>query len=93
MNDLVADICGDDISVTFIVKVEAPAVVGVPEIFPVVVANVNPAGKVPEEIDHVSGSEPPVATTVVVYGTPTVPAGNEVVVIDRGATTLKVKDF
>ena len=32
--------------VTFIVNVDDPAAVGVPEIFPVVVVSVNPAGKV-----------------------------------------------
>ena len=66
VNDLVADICGVEVSVTFIVKVDDPAVVGVPEIFPVVVVSVNPAGKVPDEIDHVRGRLPPAATTLAV---------------------------
>jgi hypothetical protein len=93
VNDFVADICGEDVSVTLTVKVDDPAVVGVPEIFPVVVVSVNPAGKVPDEMDQVYGMEPPVAAKVVVYGVPTVPPGNEVVVTERRATTLKVKDF
>ncbi len=38
-------------SVTFTVKLEVPAVVGVPEITPAELS-VRPAGRVPDEIDH-----------------------------------------
>ena len=40
-------------SVTVTVKGVVPVVVGVPEITPVAGARVNPAGKLPELIDHV----------------------------------------
>jgi hypothetical protein len=51
-------------SVTFTVKVEEPAVVGVPEIVPPV-ERVKPAGKVPELILQEYGVVPPVAASVV----------------------------
>ena len=90
---LVADICGDDVSVTFTVNDEVPDVVGVPEIFPVVPVKVKPAGRDPDRIDHVYGVVPPVAAKVPEYATPTVPFGSDVVEIDSGAITLKVKDL
>ena len=40
-------------SVTCTVKVLVPVPVGVPEITPVLDANVNPAGKLPTVMDHV----------------------------------------
>ena len=40
-------------SLTCAVKLLVPAPVGVPEITPLLGARVNPAGKVPETIDHV----------------------------------------
>ena len=40
-------------STTFAVKLYAPAVVGVPVIAPVLVFNVKPGGKLPEDIDNV----------------------------------------
>jgi hypothetical protein len=39
-------------SCTCTVKLEVPAVVGVPEITPVELARVNPAGRLPETIDQ-----------------------------------------
>jgi hypothetical protein len=39
-------------SVTLKVTVEVPALVGVPDITPVEVFNVNPAGNVPVVVDH-----------------------------------------
>jgi hypothetical protein len=51
-------------SVTFTVKVEEPAVVGVPEIVPVV-ESVKPAGKDPELMLQEYGAVPPVAASVV----------------------------
>jgi hypothetical protein len=49
----------DALSVTRTVKVEEPAVVGVPET--VLPARPNPPGSDPLEIDHVYGGIPPVA--------------------------------
>ncbi len=42
-----ADLEGDDWSVTLMVKVEVPAVVGVPEITPVAALKLKPTGKEP----------------------------------------------
>jgi len=50
-------------SVTWTVKLEVPAVVGVPEIAPAEL-KLNPAGRLPEEIDQVYGAVPPVAPSV-----------------------------
>ena len=44
---------GLPLSATVIVKFEVPVALGVPEITPVASARVNPAGKLPELIDHV----------------------------------------
>ena len=49
----VAVCCGEEESLTWTVKVEVPADVGVPLIWPVEAASVRPAGKVPELSDHV----------------------------------------
>jgi hypothetical protein len=49
----------DALSVTLMVKLAEPAVVGVPEI--VLPDSANPPGSVPLEIDHVYGGVPPVA--------------------------------
>lgn len=53
-------------SVTFAVTVTAAAAVGVPEMTPVLVAIVNPVGKLPEVMDQLYGVAPPVAVRVVV---------------------------
>ena len=67
-------------SVALTVKREVPAVVGVPEIVPAEL-KLNPAGRVPEAIDHAA----PVGfdTRVVLYAVPVVPAGRSVVVMAR----------
>lgn len=44
---------GLPLSLTATVKLEVPSVVGVPEITPVPAARLNPAGRLPAEIDHV----------------------------------------
>jgi len=44
---------GELMSLTMTVKFEVPLVLGVPEITPVVAAWVNPAGRVPDVMDHV----------------------------------------
>jgi hypothetical protein len=51
-------------SVTRTVKLEVPAVVGVPDIIPVPAAKLKPAGKVPVTIDQLEGGVPPVAFKV-----------------------------
>ena len=71
-------------SVTLIVKVEVPCVVGVPEMvteFVALVPSVIPVGKLPEEIAHVKGEEPPFEFTVALYVALRVAVGSEVVVI------------
>ena len=74
-------------SVTFTVKVEVPAVVGVPEIVPP--ASVNPAGSDPLDTDHAYGAVPPLAFSACEYATPTVPPGNEdVVTLNPGPLTI-----
>ena len=62
--------------------------VGVPVIAPVLVFSVSPAGSVPLVNDHVYGVVPPVAASVVEYAVPTVPLGNDEVVIDRVAGAI-----
>jgi hypothetical protein len=46
------DCAGLSASVTVAVKLDVPLVVGVPEITPVTLARLNPAGRLPEPIDH-----------------------------------------
>ncbi len=66
LNDFVA-VCavGAVESVTFAVKLNDPAVVGVPEIVPLDTASVRPAGSVPELMLQLYGVVPPLATNVV----------------------------
>ena len=52
---------GDPLSLTVAVKLDVPLEVGVPEIVPVVAANVKPAGRLPDVIDHVYAGVPPLA--------------------------------
>lgn len=49
--DAVADWVGDELSVSFKVKVDEPAIVGVPEITPEE-ESVRPAGKDPEDSEN-----------------------------------------
>jgi hypothetical protein len=51
-------------SVTVTVKLEVPAVVGVPEMTPVAGAKVRPVGRVPTVTDQVKGAVPPLAARV-----------------------------
>jgi len=62
--------------------------VGVPEIVPVVAANVRPAGNLPVGIDQVNAGVPPVVATVSAYATPTVPLLSVDVVIVRVAGAI-----
>jgi hypothetical protein len=64
LNDCVA-VCAVGVveSVTFTVKRNDPAAVGVPEIVPVEADSVRPAGNEPDWIDQVYGDVPPVAVS------------------------------
>ena len=57
LKDVVADPAGDELSVTCIPKVDAPAIVGVPEITPEE-ESARPAGSVPEASPNVYGVVP-----------------------------------
>jgi hypothetical protein len=67
-------------SVTCTVKLDWPALVGVPLIFPFVL-KLRPAGNVPDVTVHEYGVVPPEAVSVVEYAVPSIPFGNEAVVI------------
>ena len=58
-------------STTLDVKVKVPAVVGVPEIAPVVGFSVSPGGSVPETIEYVYDPVPPVTFSAAEYDDPT----------------------
>ena len=74
----------DALSVTFTVKLDVPAAPGVPDM--VLPARLSPAGSDPLDTDHVYGAVPPVALSPCEYGVPTVPAGNDdVVMVKPGA--------
>ncbi len=68
-------------SLTVIVKVKPPVVVGVPEITPVAGSKLKPSGKLPEVIDHVNGVVPPNASSIWLYDVPTV-------VFDKGTMAM-----
>jgi hypothetical protein len=68
-------------SVTSKPKVEAAELVAVPEIVPVLELSVSPAGITPDTCDHVNGATPPFTDSGAEYDAPTLPEGNEVVVI------------
>jgi hypothetical protein len=53
------------------VKVDVPAAVGVPEIKPVVVLSVSPAGSEPETIENVYVPLPPLTFSAAEYDAPT----------------------
>ena len=82
------------LSVTSIVNDVAPAVVGVPDITPVLPASDNPPGNAFPILLHVYGGVPPDAASVVEYAVPTVPFGRLVVVIvkvdDESTVMLKL---
>ena len=58
-------------STTCAVKLNVPAVVGVPVIAPVEAFNVSPGGSDPLMIENVYGATPPVTTRAELYATPT----------------------
>ena len=78
-------------SVAFTVNVLEPAIVGVPENTPALLM-VTPAGRAPAEIDQVTGGVPPLKDIAALYAAPTVPLGNDAVVIcSGGGLTTSVK--
>ena len=84
VNDRAAVADADALSVTFTVKLDEPAAVGVPDI--VLPARLSPAGSDPLVTDHVYGGVPPVASSPCEYAAPTIPAGNDdVVTVKAGA--------
>ena len=60
-------------SVTFTVKLNGPAVVGVPLMMPVAPSRDNPFGSDPLANTNVYGAVPPCGTIAELYGVPTVP--------------------
>jgi hypothetical protein len=52
------------LSVAVAVNENDPLAVGVPEIIPLPAANVSPAGRLPEVIDHAYAGVPPLACSV-----------------------------
>ena len=70
--------------VTSTVKLDVPAVVGVPLKTPAAL-RVNPAGGVPTVTNQLYGGVPPVAANVWLYAVPTVPAVSGLVVVIAGA--------
>lgn len=73
-----ADWVGLPLSLTFAVNVAVPLEVGVPEIVPVDAAKLNPAGKLPDAMDHRYGVVPPLACKDCEYVAPTLTAGSAV---------------
>ncbi len=65
-------------------KLDVLAAVGVPEMTPLLGSRLRPEGKVPVARLQVYGGVPPEAAKVVLYGMPTMPAGNVVVVTISG---------
>ena len=83
---------GEEESVTCTVKLDSPAVVGVPLIVPLLF-KLRPVGKEPEANVHEYGSVPPEAVSAVEYAVPTIPLVNDVVTITTGDTpALNVMD-
>lgn len=71
-------------SVTFAVKPNVPAAVGVPDNTPAP-DSVSPPGSVPALTDHVYEPVPPVAASVAEYAVPTCPLGKVALVIESEA--------
>lgn len=66
------------------VKEKVPCEVVLPEMIPVALSSVNPAGRAPAVIFQRYGWMPPVPVSCVVYGLPRIPADRLVVVIASG---------
>lgn len=76
-------------SVTFIVKLNEPDAVGVPEMVPAA-ESVRPAGRAPELTLQLYGVVPPLAPSVAEYALPEAPLDNELVLIARSEVTVRV---
>ena len=74
------------------VKLEAPAVVGVPEIAPALL-RVNPAGRVPVVTLQAAVPTPPVDCNAALYAVPTTPLGTDAVVMASKALIVMLKDW
>jgi hypothetical protein len=77
------------VSAALIVKLEVPAVVGVPVNAPAEL-KVNPAGSVPELTDQVNDGVPPEAAKLCEYALPTLPFGNGDAVVIDGAGLMMI---
>jgi hypothetical protein len=75
-NGLVAFCTGKEESVTWTVKLDWPALLGIPLIVPSLL-RLRPAGNVPDTSVHEYGVVPPEAVSIVEYAVPTVALGNE----------------
>jgi len=83
---------GEEESVTCTVKLDEPALVGVPLIVPPTL-KLRPAGNAPEVTVHEYGVVPPVAARVNEYAVPTIPFGTEaVVIVSVGALALMLME-
>src|SRR5437764_938706 len=67
-----------ELSFTWTVKFDVPAAVGVPLIVPSAASD-RPAGSEPVVVDQVYPPDPPLAASVWLYPTPTVPLGSDAV--------------
>jgi hypothetical protein len=67
---------GDPESVNVTVKLGLPGAVGVPEMVPVALPRVRPAGSDPAVTAHVYGAIPPASVSVTEYAEPTVPTAS-----------------
>ena len=67
--------CGLEASVTFTVRFEIPAIVGVPLTVQPFGASVSPAGSIPPVIVQTYGAVPPATPITWLYGVPTTPFG------------------
>ena len=76
-----------ELSFTCTVKLGLPAAVGVPVIAPLAASD-RPAGSAPAVLDQLLPPVPPLAESVWLYPTPTVPAGSDVVVTASGGGAM-----
>jgi hypothetical protein len=83
---------GDPLSFTVTLNVAVPFVVGVPEITPPLDID-NPAGRLPDAIDHVYPGVPPLALSAVLYELPLFAAPRLVdVIVNVAGVALTVID-
>jgi hypothetical protein len=87
LKDLEAARDGELESCTSVENEKVPGWSGVPEMTPVVLSKVRPAGSCPAETAHAYGAVPPVTVTRAVYVTETLPPGS---IADSMAGTLRL---